>query len=216
MSDSAPSQIEQQNSTPTTLNASSPSTAPQNPMTPAQAALARAQAARAAHMTNPSTGKSESAGKTATARQNDPEDVDEIIEHVLNDLESLDYLTFAFVAGEESERRVILSGRGPTLDVAVRLAVHVLFNIDVKGRRLYCFGGPERKMPGEVTQQKTIETVQRCIERLQKHDEITFILAWYAEGTARARLDRVGYTFQEAMTGIGDYLAEAVRADLCF
>jgi hypothetical protein len=216
MSDSTQDQIEQQDPNPTRLDAPSPSPAPQNPMTPAQAALARAQAARAAHMTHPSTGEGESAVKTATARQNAPEDIDEIIEAVLDDLESLDYLTFAFVAGEESERRIILSGRGPTLDVAVRLAVHVLFNIDVKGRRLYCFGGPERKMPDEVTQQKTIETVQKCIERLQKHDEITFILAWYAEGTARARLDRVGYTFQEAMTGIGNYLAEAVRADLCF
>ena len=67
----------------------------------------------------------------------------------------------------------------------------------------------------EAAVQKTIQTVQTCLDRLRTRNEIAFILAWHAEGNLKARLERVGYTFEAALCEIGEFLAAEVRSDLC-
>jgi hypothetical protein len=75
--------------------------------------------------------------------------------------------------------------------------------------------GPETTAPDKA-QQKTIQTVRKCIEQLKSNDQIAYIIAWAVERDPVPHLDLAGYTFEAAMREIAEFLAVEVRSDLCF
>jgi hypothetical protein len=183
-------------------------------LTAAQAALARAQAARAGQVKSPSTGDVESLGRNVTASQEETQDVDTFIDKVLEDLHALGGLTYVFLAGRRDRLGALTAGRGPGTDMAVRLAYHVMLGGDIEGGHLQWFFGAGDSRD-EAVQQKATQTVQGCLERLRRRDEIAFVLAWHVEGSPKACLEAAGYTFEVALGEIGEFLAVELRSDLC-
>jgi hypothetical protein len=216
MSDSSPSQIEQQNANPTRLNASSPSTAPQKPMTPAQAALARAQAARAGFdvgcpvpKAGPENGMQ--CATTPTVSTHQPSLADEII----GMLDGLEYLTFIFLA-EGPTTRDQAHYCGPTVDIVVRMASDLVLGARPEVRRYHWFRDPENGLPDKASREKTIATMQSCLDRLRAREDIDFALVWYVEGETKAHLELAGFKLQMAFSEIRVLLGDAVHDALCF
>ncbi|MFC1597214.1 hypothetical protein ACFL5Q_04645 [Planctomycetota bacterium] len=215
MSDNTQNQIEQGNSNPARSEVLSPTAAPQGSMTAAQAALARAQAARAHDANRPLPNPSPNQGPSRTAgpvsRRYEPSLLDEITE----ELRAQDYLTFIFLAhGSSGCEHDSADEWFPALDAAVRLALDLMFGASPSGRRLQSFRDPQEDLPDEATRGATIAAVQSCLERLRRRKDIHFVLAWYIEGADKPHFDLVGVSEDKVFEQIGDFLGEEVKAHL--
>ena len=198
MSINTQNQFEQQDSNSAKPGASPPFAAPQNPMTASQAALVRAQAARASHPISPQTV---------------PEDAGSVMDDVCNDLHGQKGLTYVLIA-EEPTSCAVVSDLTPGPEIAALLAYHLKFGRDVGGGRLD-WSDPERPFPDDGEREETLERLRSGIARLRSRYDIRFVLAWHLEPDELPHMDATNYFPEEAFSGIAELLAAEIQMALC-
>jgi hypothetical protein len=216
MSGNTHNQIEQRSSNPAKPEVLSSTTAPQKPMTAAQAALARARAARAGFdvgrpVPKPGPENGMQCAPTPTVSTHQLSLVDEII----GMLDGLEYLTFVFLADGPTTRDQA-HYCGPTVDIVVRMASDLVLDAPPEVRQYHWFRDPKNGLPDKASREKTIATMQSCLDRLRAREDIDFALVWYVEGETKAHLELAGFTLQIAFSEIRDLLGDAVHDALCF
>ncbi len=221
MSNDTQNQIEQQNSNPARLDASSPSTAPQQPMTAAQAAMARAQAARSRFdLGRPIPEPGPESGIQSAPTPTVSTDQRSLVEEIVGILEGPEYLTSIFLADGPTTRDQ-MDYWGPSLDVVVGMAVDLVSGAGPEVRLYHSFRDPQDDLQARTNHQKANAAIQSCLGMLRPRDDIKFALAWYIEGEDKPHIELVGFTFEDALSRIGDLLADdvenhlVIRAETC-
>ena len=213
MSSNTQSQIEQQNSNSARSEVPSSSSAPQKPMTAAQAALARAQEARCFDLgrpiLNPGPENGIQCAPTATVSTCERSLAVEIIQI----LEDLEYLTCIFLVDDQTACEQV-DYWGPSLDTVLKMAIDLVLGLELEVRLYHSFRDPQDDLQARTNHQKANAAIRSCLGMLRPRDDIKFALAWYIEGEDKPHIELVGFTFEDALSRIGDLLADDVKNHL--
>jgi hypothetical protein len=175
-------------------------------MTAPQAALARAQATQARFdlglpVLKPGPENGIQSAPTPTVSTDQPS----LMVQIVGLLERHEYLTSIFLADGPTTGDQ-MNYWGPSLDVAISMAIDLSAGIGPRVRRYQLFRGPQ-DLPDKTTHQKTAAAIQSCLGMLRSRGDVNFALVWYIEGEDQPHIALVGFTFESALSQIGKFLA---------